>query len=235
MRLSLSQRGVLITALAATDCSGLLPEADDMAFYLGVGGVECRAMLDDMLARKWLIGEVIDGCARYRFKGWENHQHRSDNSTERSRKFRSKKTDASVDNQTAVQRCSNVAATLLQRPRTESEEESEEESYLLPLEQEPAREEVKAIVKFDRVGSGGASAPEKDLVDRADGLGLPIDDLLAATRKAKPRSASAYFRTLCIGDLAQRAPRCSRELLSAAMSGKREAFAAVTIALLETT
>lgn len=157
--------------------------------------------------------------------GWSRRQpKREDDSAERVRAHREKKR--------AVTQCNAPSHQETQDQESESEKDSELTS--LPPEQDAAREKRKEVFKPDLVGRGGASAPKREMIQRAEGLGLPVDDLLDATRKANPRNPHAYFRTLAVNELARRIPRCRPELLSAAISGKPDAFTVVTLALMET-
>lgn len=80
---------------------------------------------------------------------------------------------------------------------------------------------------------GARSAPSRSLLANAEGLGLNVKLLRAATERAVPRNPSAYFRTLCVSELAKKLPRVDRSVLSAAMSGKPDAKAAVMSLLVE--
>ena len=72
----------------------------------------------------------------------------------------------------------------------------------------------------------------KPLRDRAEGLGLPVDDLLGRTRKARSPNPTAYFRGLCRVELRERLPGLKLEVIDRALGRDDRAFAEVCRLLL---
>lgn len=67
---------------------------------------------------------------------------------------------------------------------------------------------------------------------RAEGLGLPVDDMVHATRRAKPRDPAAYLRTLAVNRLQPQLPDVRRELLDEALQGRPAAYTLVCAAMM---
>ena len=108
----------LLCAAKRHDCGGVLPPLRQLAFWLRMPEFDLSVHLEHMVA-EGLIDATEDG---YQTHDWEHWQPPSDSSTERSRKSRaaSKSTrETHATDATLQQRCSNVEATSLQRPRAE--------------------------------------------------------------------------------------------------------------------
>lgn len=200
--------------LCAND-RGVLPSLRDLASHLRMSCTDCEQVILDLVEAELVDAEVINGVRVYTMHGWAKRQYVSDSSTERSRKFR-------------AQRPCNVAATSPQRPQTT---DSDSESKIVTSEQEAPRAKKQFVdLKFGKAKSG--SGP-KTVRERAEGLGVPVDELAATTDRAKPRNPEAYFRRLCINWLRQRIPNAAEPLIDKALTGEREAWTLVTLAMLE--
>lgn len=69
---------------------------------------------------------------------------------------------------------------------------------------------------------------DRALLRRAEGLGLPLDELLAATDRAKPNDPDGYFQGLCRRRLRRILPNASDALLGRALSHDDRAYGTLT-------
>ena len=106
----------------------------------------------------------------------------------------------------------------------------------------PAREAVKEqSLKIPLIGSEGqvrrylpkatplpSSVIDRALLRRAEGLGLPLEEMLAATDRAKPGDPDGYFQGLCRRRLRRILPNASDALMGRALSHDDRAYGALT-------
>ena len=102
----------------------------------------------------------------------------------------------------------------------------------------PAREAVKErALKSPLIGSEGqarrflpkatplpSSMVDSALLRRAEGLGLPLDEMLEATDRAQPDSPDGYFQGLCKSRLKRILPSASDALLGRALGSDDRAY-----------
>lgn len=72
-----------------------------------------------------------------------------------------------------------------------------------------------------------SSGIDPDLLRRAEGLGLPLDEMLAATDRANPDDPDGYFQGLCKRRLKRILPTASDALLGRALGPDDRAYGAV--------
>ena len=200
----------------ASKNGGTLSSIDDIAFRLRISVQDAKSYVDDLI----LAGLIdISADSTLAPHNWRARQYVSDSSTIRTRKYREKKS------KTGGNVTRNVTVTA--QNRTDSDTESESVTTSLP---KAAREREQSE---DSDLKGGRGEIGRTLTARAEGLGLPVAELVGLTDRARPRNAGAYFRKLCVSRLRSRVPGASDELLAKAINGNREAFTLITLALME--
>lgn len=211
----------------AEDDTGALPSMRDIACHLRMTIQEAEQIICDLVEAGLVDVDNLSGARRYKMHDWDTHQYVSDSSTERVRKFREK----SKTNK--AKRFSNGDETLQKRPQT-SDTDTETES-LTSVEQESARGKDVKRFNFNSLmkGKGEGDGKFDWLVTRAEGLGIPTAELVAATTKAKPKNKSAYFTKLCVSWLMDASPMLLEPVARQALWGDHECYALVCAALLE--
>lgn len=133
----------------------------------------------------------------------------------------------------ALSRYQSLDVTVTVTP-PESESESDTDLVLLPSEQVAPRERDERRIDFGFVkGMDRRSEAIDKLKLRAEGLGLPVDEMLETINRNKARNRPAYFTTLCVNRLSELAPGVSEADLRNAMWGYGDAYAKLCQAMLE--
>lgn len=192
---------------------------DDAAAALDIETAHVVAIFDAMQ------GKVLDGK---RLAGWEKRQpKREDGSAERAKRWRERK---------------RTQATAGEPPDSDTDISDKDISFR--SEQVSAREETEqcssnGLAKGRREArpnptapSGRAAEAYHDALKRADGFGLSIDHLEAATRRARPRDPAAYLAALAVNQIQAKIPGVRRELIASAMAGKPTAYTLVCAAMM---
>jgi hypothetical protein len=212
---------VNLLCVAATR-DGVLPAAEKLAFQLRVSPHEMQLRIEDLI-----LAGLIDIRPDKTFEphNWQQRQWKSDDSAERVRKHREAKKD-----------CNGYSAVTVTPPDTDTETYSETEINLAHSSFVKPREEKEQSCKFDlKTTKKEIGFKRSDgVVKRAEGLGLPVDEILETTN-ANPavRSRGAYFTTLCVGRLQKQLPGLDEKLIRDALWGKDgKSFAVVTNLLL---
>lgn len=134
---------------------GTLPSMEDLAFLLRYSESDLQSIVEQ-LTKKGLL--ETDASGRLRMHNWDQRQHASDTSTERTRKYRKRSKSDGAGTSQKRQRDVNVTPRV--RAETDSEPETEtEETPPVPLE-------------GGRVGVNSASPPEQT----ASQLSIVSDD-----------------------------------------------------------
>lgn len=170
-------------------------------------------------------GKVLDG---QRLAGWEKRQpKREDGSADRAKRWRERKrtqanaseppdSDTDISDEDISFRSEPVAA------REQSEQCSD-------LGLAKGRRDVRAN---HTAPSARAADAYHDALKRAEGFGLSVDELEAATRRARPRDPAAYFASLAVNQIQAKIPTVKRELIASAMAGKPAAYTLVCAAMM---
>ena len=159
---------IFVTMMVAADDAGRIDSwrADDCAAGLDLAVDHVEAVESAMQ------GKVLDGRA---LSGWEKRQpKREDGSAERAREWRERK---------------RTQANAEKRPDTESETDTDTDKSLssVPI---AARDEVKFKKPVsDGKGREGKAAPFATVRKRAEGLGLPVEELDAEASSADNKPA----------------------------------------------
>lgn len=170
-------------------------------------------------------GKVLDG---QKLAGWKKRQpKREDGSAERAKGWRERK---------------RTQANASEPPDSDTDISDEDISFRSNLDTARGKSEQCSGNGLAK-GGGGAKARHAsrdgrgaeayhDTLKRAEGFGLPTDEIEAATRRAKPNNAAAYFAALCVNRLQAQIPAVPRELIAAAMAGKARAYTLVCAAMM---
>lgn len=224
-RLSDYQHRAWHNCLLVADDGGALPSIADIAFHLRMTPAAAEQVIGELIEVGLIDVDMTSGPRRLSMHDWDAHQFVSDNSTDRVRKFREK--SKTKHNETAMKRCGNVSET-----PPESETESESDLVLSSVEQVAARGEEQSFDSGFLKEFGKTWTKIDKLKNRAEGLGLPVDELVEITNRNKPKNRPAYFTTLCVTRLQEQVPSVPEVDLRDAMWGKGNAYARVCQALL---
>jgi len=207
--------------------AGKLPPTQQLAFALRLAPQDMQSKLDELILAG-LIDITTDGMEPH---NWTKRQWKRDDSTDRVRRHRNRK-HQETDGNTLQADASNgdvtVTEPLPSRPQI-PEPESETESNSLPSESGTARAKVgfRFDLKRGRAGKGSLD----DLARRAEGLGLPVDDLLRTIERNRPEKPAGYFLGMCVKRLKDRLPTLEDGVLRAALNGRPTEYTLVTALL----
>jgi hypothetical protein len=217
----------------ASKNSGKLLSVGDISFRLRISIQDAQARIDDLILAK-LIDIAPDGSLTPH--NWHVRQYPSDSSTERVKKHRGTQ-------KSAAEKPGNVTETAVKRfsNGTESESDTELDNNSV-RNTTAAREKKKGEQKFDLgflKGKAKATKPKVNdferLQRRAEGYGLPVEDLMATTTRYAKNSPAGYFRSLCIDRLKAKLPLVDEARLGAALDENPEAHTLITLALMGVT
>lgn len=211
----------------ASKTDGKLPGDDDIAFRLRMSVQDAAQQIEDLI----LAGLVdIDGKGGRTPHNWQQRQFASDSSKERTRKWRKRKRNTAGD----VTVTDGATAGDAKSDAIESYTETEEDTLGLPssLDAAGARDDDdrKVLNRFGRRKDGGR---QEKLVRRAEGLGLPVDELIEAVNRHKAKNRPAYFTRLCVEWLQARLPGLDEQLIRDALWDKDPQYAAITKLVME--
>lgn len=195
------------------DDDGVLPPSRDIACHLRMTIPEAEQIINDLVDAGLVDVDAMQAARVFRMHDWSTHQYVSDNSTPRSRKHREKK-----------------RATLQQR-------QSDDDAA--PPEAEAEADTDSDLAKAKRVekifGSCLASrGVSPRLREKAEGLGLPVAEMLKRASDADVREPNAMFRHIAVEHLQRMLPNAPPQMLKASLTKDGEAaFASVCQLLLE--
>lgn len=195
----------------ASKSSGKLPSNDDIAFRLRISVQDAQLRTEDLI----MAGLIDIGPDRVlSMHGWAERQYVSDTSSERVRKHRKNKAETPCnDDETLQKRECNVI-------ESESYPDTDTESPGLPSSLEAAREQKKNDQGIlNKFGGRRQDGRQEELLRRAEGLGVPVDDLTARLNQHNPKNRSAYFTTLCVEWLRKRLPGIEEQVIRDALWG----------------
>lgn len=205
----------------ASGNKGALPGDDDLAFRLRMSVQDIAQQMDDLI----LAGLIdLDGKGGRFPHNWSGRQYDSDSSTARVLKHRKnkEKTERNVS-------C-NVSVTAQNRTDSETDTESLLLTPLPPSDRPEGKEQkfVSDLKGKERGRIGRREAGSDGVRDvtrtRAEGLGLPIDEIIAAAAANKPKSLDAYVQAICRKHIRERLPSANDDLLRAAFASKPDAY-----------
>lgn len=180
---------------------------DDAAAALDIETAHVAAI------REAMQGKVLDGL---RLAGWEKRQpKREDGSAERAKRWRERK---------------RTQANAPERLDTDTDIKDSCSKNSAPTR--PSAPESEQSLEFRFAKGGGGERAYRETRKRAEGFGLPVEDLEAATRRARPRDPAAYLRALCVNRLQPQLPDVRKELLLEAMQGRPQAYTLVCAAMM---
>ncbi len=209
--------------LLISNDEGELPSSRDIACHLRMTIPEAEAVLCDLVE----AGLVDVDCTntnnrKFSLHDWKAHQYVSDNSTERVRKFRNK------NKGNGYETARNVSET---SPEAEADTETDSEKHFAPENQPDRRSEVSKIL--GSLGGGGSRGVSPRLKERAEGLGLPVEEIERRALAADVREPNAMFRHVAAERLQAMLPMADRRVLKAALTKSDAAYAQVCQLLLE--
>lgn len=229
-----------LLCLANKAGNGVLPSIADIAYSLRMSDTDAQSVIEDLI-----LAGLIDIAPDKSLSphNWNVRQAPSDKSKDRTKKWRegkSSKAESAAKKHpvTAPDRHSDGAVTASDgngdaldqtRPDTDTDNNYVRSTDTLRTRAKRADQGLK----FQGLTGLGRSAPGRmdRLKAKAEGLGLPVDDLIADTTKHAKSSPEGYFKTLCINRLKDRLPKVSDAVLADAVEGKSQAYTLVMVAL----
>jgi len=204
---------MLVNASANDDARGTLRNwsHEDMGAAFDVEPEHVQAIHTAMQ------GKLLDGD---RLTGWERRQpKREDGSAERAKAFRER-------NRTQPNATDHGQTQTTSRLEQDTDTDTDKAAPLPPEQAARSRQQVNKLVLK---GAGvRLTAEVRELTrKRAEGLGLPVEAILAETAESKPDNADAYFRAICRRRLKIILPGLSDDLASAAFERDGKAFASL--------
>lgn len=197
--------------------NGILPTVEKLSFALRVSKHEMQSRIEELV-----LAELIDIRADKKLEphNWQQRQWKSDDSAERVRKHRASKQSRNDD----------VTVTVTP-PEADTETDTEADNLALAPS---ARAEGSS---FNNFGFGKPSrCVSQRLRSKAEGLGLPVDELCRRATEPHVEVPNAMFRHLCVDHLQKIVPRAPRKMLAAALTRDGDAaFASVCQLILENT
>lgn len=198
--------------LLIADDAGVLPSLRDIAVHMRTTVTEAEQLVCELVEAQLIDPSVMaDGKRTYTMHDWSQHQHKSDDVAERMRRHREKKRNGDV-----TVTSPNVTCSV---PESESYSDTDTDTDLVSSQPVAARtrpEETK--LRFD-IGSAKTKTTKKGKGDyireRAEGLGLPVDELWA--KSASKKKPAAYFTTLCVDKLRSLHPIIDEKLIRDAL------------------
>lgn len=172
-RLGLEGVGFWTNCLCLSDDDGYLPVISDIAWAMRVTETVTETFLVT-LQRNNLIVREDDG--RLRLHDWDDHQKRSDSSTDRVRKFREKRQNHDETHDETVCNVSETVQSRVEKNRTEKRREEEE-----------AREQVREPAQILEPVSSKAKQTQKRATRWPDDAVVP-DDWLSDANYARETS-----------------------------------------------
>lgn len=198
---------------------GVLPTVEALAFALRVSIHDMQARLDELI----LLGLLdIREDRKIEPHNWSKRQWKSDDSKERVRKHRH-----------AKRHCNDDVTVTVTPPESYTDTDTEPNGLLSSPTAARAREvdDLKVVNKF--FGMKDDRKKEK-IVQRAEGLGLNVEELTDACNRHKPKNRPAYFTSLCVAKLQEQLPGIKEDAIRRALWDKGDdAYKALLICILE--
>lgn len=199
------------SCLLMADDTGLLPKMRDVACHLRTTTQDAESVVCDLVEAGLVDVEGPAPARRFRLHDWRTHQYVSDNSTQRVHKFRQRRRA-----ETAVKRFSSGDVT---PPESDSESDSDSPTHAQTETPAPPPDGFSSCV-LNRRASRGVSP---QLRRRAEGLGLPVDDLVAMATAPHVNVPNAMFRTLAVKRLQQQLTHANKQTLATALTKNGDA------------
>lgn len=203
----------------ASKSGGKLPSNDDIAFRLRISVQDAQLRTEDLI----MAGLIDIGPDRaLSMHGWTERQYVSDTSSERVRKHRKNKAETPCnDGETLPKRECNVI-------ESESYSDTDTESPDLPSSLDAARAKGRNDQRgLNKFGGRRQDGRHEKIIRRAEGLGVPVDDLTERLNQQKVKNRSAYFTTLCVEWFETRLPGIDEDVIRSALWGTEKQYAAV--------
>jgi hypothetical protein len=186
---------------------GTLPTAADIAFKLRMSELDAKTSVEDLI----MAGLIdIDANGVMTPHNWKERQFASDTSKDRTRKWRKNKENKVGDVTVTArdEKCDGI----------ETYTDTETDSDLVPssIEKPRGKKEQSFNLGLTRTKGTGRDGLER-VKRRAEGLGLPVDDLVGIVNKNKASNRTAYFTSLCVTRLQQKLPGLDEGAIRAAL------------------
>ena len=188
--------------LLVADDAGELPKSRDIACHLRMTIQEAESVLCELVEAGLVDIDCINVTSRkFKMHDWKVHQYISDVSTGRVQKFRNKINDEPQDN-------------ALKRHETVSETPPEQKQSRLRTESERLSTGDFSFKNFGTVNRGVSPR----LRAKAEGLGLPVTELVGRAMAPDVKTPNAFFRHLVVDALQRILPRADKRVLLAALT-----------------
>lgn len=194
---------------------GKLPAVGDISFRLRVSETDAKTYLDDLILAGLI--DITDSKGSMRPHNWPERQFQSDTSKERTRKWRNKnkKQDGDADVTSQVTD-GDAKSDGTEQTRAETEPESKTEQTREPR--------AKAGFSFGNVTGSEVPEVERELMRRAEGLGLNSKAIEGECFGPNVKNPSAYFQSLCKKRLREMVPGISDDVIGRGLCGDLKAY-----------
>ena len=207
----------------ASKGGGKLPAVSDIGFKLRLSEIDAQGAVDELILAG-LIDIAPNGSLSPH--NWNSRQYSSDNSADRTRKWRENKDKKYGD--VTVTACDEKCDAIESYTDTEKNPNG-------PLSfSTAARSRAKDQGIILDFGKRQDDKKEK-IVRRAEGLGIPTDALLAKVNAHKAKNRPAYFTKLCVEWLMPKLPGIDEQILRDALWGKNDQYGVVVKLLMAVT
>ena len=236
--LSDRQHRVWHNLLLIADDTGMLPRTRDIACHLRLTMQEAEQAIQELMEAGLVDPNVLGpGARRFKMHDWQSHQYQADSSAERTREYRKRLKEKDVTT------CDTSRDVTVTPPDTDTDTDTDTESepdteitlahssFVKPREkvkEQSFNSDLKTKKKESRIGRN------ESVVRRAEGLGLPVDEIIETVNGNAKKSRPGYFTTLCVSRLQAQLPGIDEQLIRDALWGKDgKSFGLLCQALLE--
>lgn len=211
----------------ASKHEGKLPAVSEIAFRLRMSESDAQSAVEELILAGLIDIDAKGGLAPH---NWQGRQFASDTSKNRTQNWRKRKASRHRDGGGDVTVTAAVTGGdgKCDAIESESESDTDKDSYGLSSFPEAARARDDDRRDFKSIGKR-----KEKLVRRAEGLGIPVDELTATLNRHNPKKRAAYFTTLCVEWLHPRLPGLDEQIIRDALWGTDEQYAVVMRLMLE--
>ena len=198
----------------ASETKGKLPSISHVAYLTKVSVCDAQATIDELIMAGLIDIQPDKSLVMH---NWSRRQYESDDSKGRVRKHRTAKNDND--------RYMTVTVT---PPEAEAELDTDSEPVATARVKRDERDVGKTLKSILKGGIGAEASEVRDHTrKRAEGLGLPVEEIMREAREGEPDNLDAYFQAICRRRLKAMLPGIHDDVLRKAFGRDGKAYAAV--------